>query len=146
MSTPTTPATSRKCRAAGAGWVEFHVSVDEAALAGLFCGARVHVLPSWFETTGLVSLEAALSGCSIVSTSRGHAAEYFEDFAWDCDPGQPDSILAAVRSAWNAPPAPALRDRILGHYTWAHVAEATMAAYYFPPALVPALTCTDATA
>ena len=117
------------CRRAGSGWVRFAGPVSDAELADLYAGARVHVLPSWFETTGLVSLEAALSGCSIVSTSRGHAREYLDRFAVYCDPGQTGSILAAVRQGWGTPPPPELRQRILDHYTWSHVAEATLAAY-----------------
>ena len=135
---PDHPRYVRQCRAAGSGWVTFHVSLDESELADLYRLARVHVLPSWFETTGLVSLEAALSGCSVVSTSRGYAREYFGDLAWYCDPAVTDSILSAVRSAWAAPPNPALRDRVLEHFTWKHVAEATIAAYdSLPPRASP---------
>ena len=122
----------RACRAAGAGWVDFHLSPTSFGpdeLAGLYRRARVHVVPSWFETTGLVSLEAALSGCSIATTDRGHAGEYFDRYAWYLDPDENDSILRAVRSAWDNPPSPDLRKRILENYTWSHVAEATLAAY-----------------
>ncbi len=136
---PDHPRYIRQCQDAGAGWVTFHVSFDESELADLYRRARVHVLPSWFETTGLVSLEAALSGCSIVSTSRGYAREYFEDLAWYCDPARGESVLSAVRSAWASPPRPALRDRVLEHYTWERVAEATIAAYdTLPPRSSPA--------
>jgi glycosyltransferase involved in cell wall biosynthesis len=127
---PDHPKYAEQCHRAGAGWVEFSGTVpDEAGLARLYRGARVHVLPSWFETTGLVSLEAALSGCSVVSTSRGHAREYLGDDAWYCDPGSPPSILEAVRHGWEQPPPASLRDRVLARFTWAHVAEATLAAY-----------------
>jgi glycosyltransferase involved in cell wall biosynthesis len=119
----------QQCRAAGAGWVTFHIGHETAALPDLYRGARVHVLPTWFETTGLVSLEAALSGCSVVSTSRGHAREYFGDLAWYCDPRDPSSILNAVRQGWATPPAVELKQRVLERYTWRHVAEATAAAY-----------------
>jgi glycosyltransferase involved in cell wall biosynthesis len=127
------------CRRAGSGWVRFVGPVPHGSpeLADLYAGARVHVVASWFETTGLVSLEAALSGCSIVSTSRGHAREYLDRFATYCDPGRPDSVLAAVRQAWAAPPSPELRQRILDRYTWSHVAEATVAAYATLPPRAP---------
>ena len=59
--------------------------VPHEELAPLYCKARVHVLPSWLETTGLVSLEAALCGCNIVTRS-GLYPEYFRDMAWYCDP------------------------------------------------------------
>jgi glycosyltransferase involved in cell wall biosynthesis len=128
---PHHPGYTKQCRAEGAGWVTFtgEVSHDSAELADLYHGARVHLLPSWFETTGLVSLEAALSGCSIVSTRRGHAREYLDDLAWYCDPGEPASILSAVRGAWDSSPTGQLGQRILDRYTWDHVAESTMGAY-----------------
>jgi glycosyltransferase involved in cell wall biosynthesis len=122
----------RECRAAGDGWVDFHLSSSSfgaSELADLYRRARVHVVPSWFETTGLVSLEASLSGCSIATTSRGHAREYLDTYAWYLDPADQGSILGAVRSAWENPPSPELRQRVLDRFTWSHVAEATMAAY-----------------
>jgi len=122
----------RACRKAGEGWVDFHLSPTSFGpdeLADLYRRARVHVVSSWFETTGLVSLEAALSGCSIATTDRGHAGEYFDRYAWYLDPDVDDSILRAVRSAWDHPPSDELRRRILDRYTWSHVAEATLAAY-----------------
>lgn len=98
-------------------------------LAPLYRTAKVHVLPSWFETTGLVSLEAALCGCNIVSTNRGYSLEYFGDLVWYCDPADPGSIRRAVESAYSAPPRPELQERILSRYTWVHTAKATLAAY-----------------
>jgi glycosyltransferase involved in cell wall biosynthesis len=122
---------ARQCRDEGGDAVTFTGPVphDSARLGELYRGARVHLLPSWFETTGLVSLEAALAGCSVVTTSRGHAREYLGDLAWYCDPRAPVSIEEAVRLAWKNPPDPALRQRVLDRYTWDHVAEATGAAY-----------------
>jgi glycosyltransferase involved in cell wall biosynthesis len=119
----------QRCREASEGWAELVEDPSPERLVALYRSARVHVLPSWFETTGLVSLEAALSGCNIVSTNRGHAKEYLGDLAWYCDPAKPDTIRSAVEQAWKSPPSVALRDRILSSYTWAHVARATLAAY-----------------
>jgi glycosyltransferase involved in cell wall biosynthesis len=128
---PHHPRYAAQCRKEGGDWVTFTGPVphDSTQLADLYRGARVHLLPSWFETTGLVSLEAALSGCSVVSTERGHAQEYLSDMAWYCDPADPASIRRAVWNGWRTPPSSALRQRVLDHYTWDHVAEATIAAY-----------------
>lgn len=129
---PHHPHYLEECHKAGRGEVTFHrlpATLDQAELPALYQSARVHVLPSWFETTGLVSLEAALSGCSVVTTSRGHAAEYFGELAWYCDPADPASIVQAVDQAWNTPPNPDLRQRILSHYTWEEAAKATLKAY-----------------
>jgi len=121
----------KQCRQAGAGWVTFLGPVPHEQLARHFVRARVHVLPTWFETTGLASLEAALCGCAIVSTSNGHAGEYFADFAHYCDPADPATIRDAVDGAWRAGPRPELEERILANYTWEHTADATLEAYRF---------------
>jgi glycosyltransferase involved in cell wall biosynthesis len=91
--------------------------------------AKVHVLPSLFETTGLASLEAALCGCNVVSTDQGFAAEYLQDLAWYCNPYRTSSIRSAVQAAVAAPHDARLRERVLENYTWQHTAAATARAY-----------------
>lgn len=119
-----------KCQQeAAAKNIEILPGVPHDELPALYQNARVHVLPSWFETTGLVSLEAALCGCNIVTTSRGFAREYFEDLAWYCDPAKPESIRVAVEDAWKTPFRAELRQRILDRYSWQHTARATLEGY-----------------
>lgn len=103
--------------------------LEHGQLVHAYQQARVHVLPSWFETTGLVSLEAALSGCNIVTTSRGYTREFFQDLAWYCDPASPQTIRQAIQAAYEAPYSTDLRQRILDRYTWHHTAEATLRGY-----------------
>ncbi len=55
--------------------------------------------PSWFETTGLSSLEAAAMGCNIVITRKEDAYEYFENDACYYDPESPESIFQAIDQA-----------------------------------------------
>lgn len=98
-------------------------------LGAAYKAAKVHALASWFETPGLSSLEAGLAGCNIVSTDRGTTKEYFQDMAWYCDPSDRKSIKQAISEAYAAPKSTKLRERILAHYTWNTVAEATEAAY-----------------
>lgn len=100
-----------------------------ADLYQVYASAKVHALPSYFETTGLVSLEAAIMGCNIVVTRGGDQPDYFGDHAWYCEPEDVDSIRQAVLDAWNAAPDTAFRDEIINRYTWRHAAEATLAAY-----------------
>lgn len=123
---PHHPDYARACRRAGAGWVRFESDAD---LPSLYRAAEVHVLTSWFETTGLVSLEAALSGSKVVTTDRGHAREYFGDLVSYCDPAEPETIRRAVQAELSRPATPALREHVLSHFTWRHVAEATLSAY-----------------
>jgi glycosyltransferase involved in cell wall biosynthesis len=98
-------------------------------LFGIISQAAVHVLPSWRETPGLASLEAAAAGCRIVSTSIGSAREYFGEDAWYCDPRDPITIREAVLLALRSSPSVRLRERILKKYTWDEAAKATYQAY-----------------
>ena len=97
--------------------------------AWLYSMARVHVLPSWMETTGLSSLEAAVAGCSIVVTPNGDTQEYFGDEAEYCDPASPSSIRDAILRARARGPSATLDHRIRADYTWEKAAEATYRAY-----------------
>jgi len=103
--------------------------MPQSQLATAYAAARVHVLPSWFETPGLASLEAAMAGCNVVSTDRGTAREYFGDLAWYCDPADIDSIRNAVLAAWSAPRRPGLAALVTRRFTWEHAARATISAY-----------------
>jgi len=111
------------------GNVIFIDRVDHSELPGIYALAAVHALPSWRETPGLVSLEAAAAGCRIVTTSIGSTRDYFGDQAWYCHPGDLSSIRHAVRAALQAPPSTTLRQRILNEYSWQRAAEATLASY-----------------
>ncbi len=91
--------------------------------------ASVHVLPSWFETAGLASLEAAALGCAVVASDRGYARAFLGDDALYCDPADPGSILCAVREARRRGPSPPLRARVLERFTEAAAAEAQARVY-----------------
>jgi glycosyltransferase involved in cell wall biosynthesis len=118
-----------KARAALRGDVTFIDRLPHDELPGLYALAAVHALPSWRETPGLVSLEAAAAGCRIVTTSIGSTRDYFGDLAWYCYPDDLRSIRTAVEAALKAPPSPALRERVLREYTWHRAGAATLAAY-----------------
>jgi len=116
-------------RAAASDMVRVVGYTPHDRLSHFYTRVRVHATPSLFETTGLVSLEAGLSGCNVVTTDVGYAREYFEHLVWYCDPYDVPGIRAAVLAALSAPPQDALRQRILERYTWEHAAAATAAAY-----------------
>lgn len=118
-----------QCREAATGSVTLLPGVDHAELPALYARHRTHVLASWYETTGLVSLEAAASGCTVVTTDRGHAREYFGQDARYCDPAVPSSIRDAVVEAAGGIPSSALLERIRSRYTWNDTARSTLAAY-----------------
>ncbi len=115
--------------AARANNVHYLGEVSPDAKRALYALARVHVLPSWMETTGLSSLEAAVMDCSLVVTPNGDTREYFREWVDYCDPEDPQTIREAVARAYESPPRRELANAIRTEYTWANAAEATYSAY-----------------
>jgi glycosyltransferase involved in cell wall biosynthesis len=118
-----------ECKRAAGSNVIFIDYLPQSELASAYKAAKVHALPSWFETPGLASLEAALAGCNIVSTDRGSAKEYFGDTAWYCNPDDTGSIRQAVLVAFQCERKIYLKDRISQNFTWEVAAEKTLQAY-----------------
>jgi glycosyltransferase involved in cell wall biosynthesis len=118
-----------KCKNIAADNIFFIPFLDQRVLANIYKKAKVHVLASWFETTGLVSLEAAFSGCNIVITDRGDQKEYFKNDAYYCEPNDPKSILSAVNKAFEDNKNSSLKERIYSNFTWKITANKTFEAY-----------------
>lgn len=109
--------------------VVFLGAVPHEDLKHLYQVAKVHVLASWMETPGLSSLEAAVMECNIVVTKKGDTYDYFQDFAYYCEPDDVNSIKKAIDEAFQAPFNPKLKERVLELYTWEKTAIATRKAY-----------------
>lgn len=103
--------------------------LDSNVLASAFCAARVHVLPSWYELPGLVSLEAAHYETNVVVTDYGTARDYLEEKAYYCAPDDDESILNAVTAAYYAPTKQGLREQV-AQFTWERAAERNLEIYY----------------
>jgi glycosyltransferase involved in cell wall biosynthesis len=117
------------CRAIAAPNVHFTDFVPMDELIAWYLKAKVHVLPSWNETCGLSTMEAAYAGCNVVITDKGDTVDYFGHHAWYCEPGNPESIYEAIRSAADARVKPALREKIAKSYTWDETARQTLQVY-----------------
>lgn len=126
---PNNIAYYEQCKQEAASNIHFSDWLSEEELYEMYHSAKVHVLPSYFETTGLSSLEAAVMGCNIVVTENGDTRDYFRDDAWYCNPDSPASIKQAVDEAYKAPYDEAFRARILKEYTWMRAAEETLLGY-----------------
>ena len=103
-------------------------------LRSAYAAARVHVLPSFMETCGLVTMEAALADCNVVTSCTGNEVEYFRELAYYCDPVDLTSIRDAVVAAYDNYPRDAarrqrLRDLIVQNYSWPSAAAAIHAVY-----------------
>ena len=119
----------QECREIASDNIQFIEHLPQEELISYYQKARVHVLPSWFETTGLSSLEAAVMGCNIVITDKGDTTEYFNTDAIYCNPLLPESIYIAVEKAAALPPNKSLQEKILIYYTWQQATIQTMEAY-----------------
>jgi len=119
----------KQCRHLAASNISFINQVSQQELVTYYKKAKVHILPSWFETTGLSSIEAAAMGCNIVITDKGDTREYFGEYAFYCDPASPKSIFEAIEKASSADFDEGLRQKILTKYTWKQAAIQTLKAY-----------------
>lgn len=109
--------------------VTFLATLPQRALPALYGGAALHVLPSWSERPGLVTLEAAACGCKVVASNRSPIHEYLADRAWYCDPGTPSDIRRSVEKALDKPVPPDLSRHVLSQFTWRRTSEQLKAVY-----------------
>lgn len=122
------PGYYQLCRKTAGENIRFLPFMPQEELVSWYRKAAIHVLPSWFETTGLSSLEAAAMGCKIVITNKGDTREYFGDDAVYCDPSSPETILHAIQSA-AIKDTSRLQQKISDQFTWRETARKTADAY-----------------
>jgi glycosyltransferase involved in cell wall biosynthesis len=100
---------------------------DELLLSA-FKAARVHCLASWYELPGLVTIEAARYGCTVIASSWGGIPDYLGDACYYCQPDDHRSIRAAILTAFeNGTPA-GLTERAQ-QFTWENSTDITLARY-----------------
>jgi glycosyltransferase involved in cell wall biosynthesis len=119
------------CRRWATPRTRFVERVDQADVARMMALAAVHAHPSWLESPGLSSLEAAAAGARLVTGDRGCEREYFGAEIDYADPADPATIRAAVVRALErgARERGDALDRRLAAFTWQRHGEATLAAY-----------------
>ena len=103
--------------------------IEHEKLPQFYKLAKVHILASWMETPGLSSLEAGVMHCNIVATKKGDTEDYFENYAYYCEPDNLETIKNSVVQAYNAPFNISFRDRIISNYTWEDTARQTLEGY-----------------
>ncbi len=126
---PNYPDYRNYCRRLAGPDVRILSRVSPARLKELYQSCRVHVLASWYETTGLTALEAGCCGARSVVTSRGGTREYSDDLAWYCHPSDPRSVRRAVEQALEAAATPDLLGRVRRSFTWEHSARSLVRIY-----------------
>jgi glycosyltransferase involved in cell wall biosynthesis len=122
---------ARACRREAGANVAFlpRLEHDDPLLASAYAACRCVALTSWFETPGLVALEAALSGAPLVLTRRGATREYFGELASYVDPADSKTIRKAVLEAFGRERDPRLAQHVRSRFTWRHAARATLEVY-----------------
>lgn len=125
-----------QCAQEPGGYIKYIPSLTHKELSSAYKAAGVHVQPSWFETVGLTSLEAAASGIPVVITNQGAAIEYFGDKAIYVDPGDLNSIREGVLAALNKKVENSsishdngLQRHIAENFTWEKAAQTTLESY-----------------
>ncbi|QGJ70988.1 Glycosyltransferase involved in cell wall bisynthesis [Planctomycetales bacterium 10988] len=121
----------RACREIAGPEVTFLPRCDheDPRLESIYANCGCLALCSWFETPGLVALEAGMSGVPLVLPQGGCTHEYFGDFAKYVPPHQPTAIREAVLQALKEPRNSLLASMVQQQYDWSTVARLTREAY-----------------
>ena len=94
---------------------------DAELMRSAMAACDLFVIPSTLETPSLAALEAAAQGARIAITEVGSTREYFRDLVHYLDPGDQNSIIAAIGAGLTAPHDTALGNLIRHSYTWKNV-------------------------
>jgi glycosyltransferase involved in cell wall biosynthesis len=103
--------------------------MDRRVLPHVYAAADVHVLPSWYETTGLATLEAMAAGAPCVAGLGPCVEDYFAgaDGVRLNRPGDERGLCASILAALEEPRG---RGRDLAaRYTWDRTARELLDAY-----------------
>ncbi len=108
-------------------WIKHIHEVPYDVMPDIFKHAKVGVSASWFESTGLTSLEALFCKTNAVA-SGDRAKEYLGEFASYCKPDDIKSITKAIKIAFLAS-RPDISSQMLSEYTWENAAKKTLKVY-----------------
>lgn len=102
---------------------------NSSLLSSAYAACSVFILQGWFETPGLVALEAGLAGAKLAVTNQGSTYEYFKDYVQYFNPASPKDIKNAIYRALTIQKDDKLKNHIRNNFLWANSADATIAAY-----------------
>jgi glycosyltransferase involved in cell wall biosynthesis len=130
-SVPGHEAYEAACRAAAGPKVRFMARRDhhDPLLASAYAACGCVALASWFETPGLVALEAGMSGVPLVLPAHGAAREYFGPLASYVAPHDPRDIRTKVLAALARERSADLAMHVRENFSWTAAALATRDAY-----------------
>ncbi len=114
------------------GNVFFTGKIEEDQLFDLYKRARVHVLPSFRESPGLVTIEALMNGIQVVVSNEKYCPIHyykFDEYSFVCNPYDILSIKNAILSAYREPKENILSDKYFEFFSYNNVADMTYEAY-----------------
>lgn len=109
--------------------VSFVEEMAQEKLSEYYKIAKVHILPSWYDTPGLVSLEAGVYGCNLIVGQEGTTHEYFGESAEYVDPWDISNIREALLKQYTKSNNMKFSERISKHYSWEQTALKTVEGY-----------------
>ncbi|MEK7595150.1 MAG: glycosyltransferase [Patescibacteria group bacterium] len=118
-------------RIKGMSFVKHVERVPYDNMPGLYRKAKVYVSASFFETSGLTLLEAAVCGCQVVARNGDtgeRVREYLLDFPFYCDPFSMASISDALYEALNSKKK-TFSPLGIEKFKWSAVAKETLSIY-----------------
>jgi glycosyltransferase involved in cell wall biosynthesis len=102
--------------------------LEKDMLVSAYRAAKAHVLPSWYELPGLVTLEAALYGCNVAASPHGGIREYLGEQCRYFEPGDLEGMRQAALRCLEAPKSGAA-GILAREFTWEKSVEAVHGLY-----------------
>lgn len=106
-----------------------NIDNTDPILASAYSACDTLVLPSYYETPGLVALEAGLAGAKIVITKYGGTDEYFKDYAIYINPNSKKSIKEGIKKSLAQSKNSVLKEHIKNNYLWKHAVQKLVEIY-----------------
>lgn len=97
--------------------------MDEYDRYNAYKFAKLYINSSFAEIVPIYSLEAAVSGCNILSTEEGSSIEYFKDMIDYCNPYDLDNILQGLQIGIKKRRDKKLKSYVLENYSWEKAAR-----------------------
>lgn len=109
--------------------IHFLPFMPQTELFSAYVNAKIHVQPSWFESFGLTTVEAAVAGTNVITTINCPLREYFGDLIDYCDPANSSTISKLIDSVLLKEPNKELPKLIIKEFNWGKIASRILETY-----------------